>query len=44
MVTLKIYWDDDVTVECRDFPTEKKAKQYAKHNGCTNYEIECGDA
>lgn len=38
--TLHIYWDDDVTVELRDFPTEKAAKEYAEANGYTNYMID----
>jgi hypothetical protein len=36
---LHIYWDDGVTVECRYFPTKKKAKEYAKSNGIPNYVI-----
>lgn len=39
-VTLHIYWDDDVTIECRYFPTKKAAEKYAKDNGCTNYKID----
>ena len=39
-ITLHIYWDDDVTVECRDFPSKKAAKKYAKDNGCINYKID----
>ena len=31
--TLHIYWDDDVTIECRYFRTKKEAKQYAIDNG-----------
>lgn len=38
--TLHIYWDDDVTVELRDFPSEKAAKKYAEDNGCVNYMID----
>ena len=36
---LHIYWDDDVTVECRYFPTKNKAEEYAKANGISNYRI-----
>ena len=36
---LHIYWDDDVTVECRYFPTKNKAEEYAKANGIGNYRI-----
>jgi len=36
---LHIYWDDDVTVECRYFDTTKDAESYAKTNGITNYRI-----
>lgn len=36
---LHIYWDDDVTVECRYFPTKNKAEEYAKTNGIGNYLI-----
>jgi len=39
-VALHIYWDDDVTIECRYFPTKKKAEKYAKDNGCSNYLID----
>jgi len=38
--TLHIYWEDDVTVECRDFPNKKAAEQYAKDNGCVDYMID----
>lgn len=38
--TLKIYWEDDVTVECRYFPSRRKAMLYAKANGIKNYKIE----
>lgn len=31
--TLKIYWDDGVTIECRPFPSIRQAKKYAKNNG-----------
>lgn len=40
MATLHIYWDDDVTVELRYFPSEKSAKRYAKRNGVVNYNID----
>ena len=40
MATLHIYWDDDITVELRYFPSEKSAKQYAKCNGVVNYNID----
>lgn len=36
---LKIYWDDNCTVECRYFPTKKEALKYAKDNGIDNYTI-----
>ena len=36
---LKIYWDDDVTIECRYFPSIRQAKNYAKTNGIRNYKI-----
>ena len=36
---LKIYWDDDVTIECRYFPSIRQAKSYAKTNGISNYKI-----
>lgn len=39
-ITLHIYWDDDVTIELRYFPSRKKAMQYVKTNGITNYEID----
>lgn len=38
--TLHIYWDDDVTIELRYFPSKKAAKKYAKDNGCVNYMID----
>lgn len=37
---LRIYWDDDVTIECRYFPSKKAAKKYAKDNGHINYKID----
>ena len=37
---LSIYWDDDVTIECRYFPSKKAAKKYAKDNGHINYKID----
>lgn len=36
---LKIYWDDDVTIECRYFPSIRQAKNYVKTNGISNYKI-----
>ena len=39
-ITLHIYWDDDVTVELRYFPTKKAAENYATNNGCNNYLID----
>lgn len=36
---LKIYWDDDVTIECRYFPSIRQAKSYVKTNGISNYKI-----
>lgn len=38
--TLKIYWEDDVTVELRYFPSISQAKKYVKTNGIANYIIE----
>ena len=38
--TLHNYWDDGVTIECRYFPTKKRAKQFAKDNGYVNYQID----
>ena len=38
--TLHIYWDDNVTIEQRYFPSRRSAKRYAKNNGCINYKIE----
>ena len=37
---LKIYWQDNVTVEERDFPSNSRAKKYVKQNGMVNYQIE----
>lgn len=37
---LKIYWDDDVTVEQRYFDTQKDAEDYVKREGIINYAIE----
>lgn len=39
-VTLHIYWDDGITIECRYFPTKKRAKKYCHDNGCINYKID----
>jgi len=36
---LKIYWDDDCTVECRYFNSKSAAKEYAERNGYVNYKI-----
>lgn len=38
--TLKIYWDDGDTIECRYFPSQRKAKAYAVYNGIQNYKLE----
>jgi len=38
--TLKIYWDDDVTVEERYFKSIRQAMRYVKDNGITNYQLE----
>lgn len=40
MATLHIYWDDDITVELRYFPSEDRAKQYAKRKGIVDYMID----
>ena len=37
---LKIYWQDNVTVEERYFPSISLAKRYVKQNGIVNYKIE----
>ena len=39
-VTLHIYWGDGATIELRYFPTEDRAKQYAKRNGIVDYMID----
>ena len=36
----KNYWDDDVTIELRYFPTKKQAKKFAKDKGYVNYQID----
>lgn len=36
---LHIYWEDDVTIECRYFKTKKEAMQYVKDNGIEKYMI-----
>ena len=38
--TLHNYWDDDVTIELRYFPTKKQAKKFAKDKGYVNYQID----
>ena len=38
--TLRIYWDDGVTIEQRYFPSRRSAKRYAKKNGCISYKID----
>ena len=38
--TLHIYWDDDVTIECRYFQSKKDALEYVKNNGISNYKID----
>ena len=42
-VTLHIYWDDDVTVEQREFASKDAAESYAKSNGVVNYMIDFED-
>lgn len=37
---LKIYWQDNVTVEERYFPSTSLAKKYVKQNRILNYKIE----
>lgn len=37
---LKIYWQDNVTVEERYFPSISLTKKYVKQNGIVNYQIE----
>lgn len=37
---LKIYWQDNVTVEERYFPSISLAKKYVKQNRIVNYKIE----
>lgn len=37
---LHIYWDDDVTIECRKFKSISSAERYVKNEGITNYLIE----
>ena len=39
-VELHIYWDDNVTIECRYFYSKKAAKRYVKENGIINYKID----
>ena len=39
-ITLHIYWDDDVTIECRYFQSKKAAEKYVDDNGVTNYIID----
>lgn len=41
--TLHIYWDDDVTVEQREFPSKDAAESYAKDNGIVDYMIDSED-
>ena len=36
---LHIYWEDDVTIECRYFKTKKEAMKYVKDNGIEKYRI-----
>ena len=37
---LKIYWQDNVTVEERYFPSTSLAKKYVEQNRIVNYKIE----
>ena len=37
---LKIYWQDNVTVEEKYFPSISLAKKYVKQNRIVNYKIE----
>lgn len=36
---LKIYWDDEVTVECRYFLSIEDAQDYVEQNGIKTYII-----
>lgn len=38
--TLKVYWEDGITIECRYFPSISRAKSYVKANGIRDYKIE----
>lgn len=38
--TLKIYWDDGITIEQRYFCSIRQTKLYVKRNGIVNYKIE----
>ncbi len=40
---LHIYWDDDVTIEQREFPSKKAAESYVKDNGIVDYMIDPED-
>ena len=40
---LKIYWDDDVTIECRYYPTRKAAEAYVEREGIIAYDIDRED-
>ena len=36
---LRIYWEDEITVEVRYFPTREDAEMYATRNGAEDYNI-----
>lgn len=40
---LKIYWGDDVTIECRYYPTRKAAEAYVEREGIIAYDIDRED-
>lgn len=39
-IVLHVYWDDNMTIELRYFPTKSCARQYVKDNGIENYLID----
>lgn len=38
--TLKIYWEDGITVELRDFPSIEEAQDYVERNDIWDFVIE----
>jgi hypothetical protein len=36
---VNIYWNDDVTIETRYFPSIRKANKYIKDNGIAKYRL-----